>query len=74
MSCVCRFSPPACGGGNDSPTAPTPPPSLGIPFSTTDIVVGTGAEALNGRRVTVNYTGWLYVTTTADNKGTQFDT
>ena len=61
----------ACGG-NDTPTTPTPP-SLGIPFSTTDLVVGTGAEALNGRRVTLNYTGWLYVTTTADNKGTQFD-
>ncbi|MEP7118687.1 MAG: FKBP-type peptidyl-prolyl cis-trans isomerase [Acidobacteriota bacterium] len=62
----------ACGGGTDTITAPTP--SLGIPFSTTDLVVGTGAEALNGRRVVVNYTGWLYVTTTADNKGTQFDT
>ena len=63
----------ACGNGGDTPTTPTPP-SLGIPFSTTDLVVGTGAEALNGRRVVVNYTGWLYVTTTADNKGTQFDT
>jgi len=62
----------ACGG-SDTPTTPTPP-SLGIPFSTTDLVVGTGTEALNGRRVTVDYTGWLYVTTTADNKGTQFDT
>ena len=36
--------------------------------------VGTGTEALNGRRATVNYTGWLYSTTAADNKGTQFDT
>ena len=65
----------ACGGGgNDSPTAPTPTPSLGIPFSFTDLQVGTGLEAANGRRVTVNYTGWLYSTTAADNKGTQFDT
>jgi FKBP-type peptidyl-prolyl cis-trans isomerase FkpA len=65
----------ACGGGgNDSPTSPTPPPSLGIPFSSTDMRVGTGAEALNGRRATVNYTGWLYSTTAAENKGTQFDT
>lgn len=64
----------ACGGGgNDSPTSPTPPPSLGIPFSSTDMRVGTGAEALNGRRATVNYTGWLYSTTAAENKGTQFD-
>ena len=64
----------ACGGGgNDTPTSATPP-SLGIPFSTTDLLVGTGLEALNGRRITVNYTGWLYSTTAADNKGTQFDT
>lgn len=62
----------ACGGDSDTGTNPTPPP-LGIPFSTTDLVVGTGAEALNGRRITVNYTGWLYSTTAADNKGTQFD-
>ena len=62
----------ACGGdNNDTVTLPTP---LGVPFSTTDLVVGTGAVAQNGRRVSVNYTGWLYVTTTADNKGTQFDT
>jgi FKBP-type peptidyl-prolyl cis-trans isomerase FkpA len=65
---------PACDGNNDPFAGPTPPPSLGIPFSTTDLVVGTGAEAQNGRRVTVNYTGWLYETTAADNKGTQFDT
>ena len=63
----------ACGGGGSTPTSSTPP-SLGIPFSTTDLRVGTGLEALNGRRITVNYTGWLYSTTDADNKGTQFDT
>ncbi len=62
----------ACGSdSSDTITLPTP---LGVPFSTTDLVVGSGAEAQNGRRVSVNYTGWLYVTTTADNKGTQFDT
>jgi len=60
----------ACGGGNDTPTTPT---SLGIPFSTTDLVVGTGNVALNGARVVVSYTGWLYATTGTDNKGTQFD-
>jgi FKBP-type peptidyl-prolyl cis-trans isomerase len=62
----------ACSG-SDPFTQPSPP-SLGIPFSSTDLVTGTGAEAANGRRVTVNYTGWLYSTTAADNKGTQFDT
>lgn len=60
----------ACG--KDSPTAPST--SAGVPFSSTDLRVGTGAEAANGRRVTVNYTGWLYVAGAVDNKGTQFDT
>ena len=60
----------ACSG--DGGTSPTPQP-LGIPFSTVDLLVGTGTEALNGRRITVNYTGWLYSATAADNKGTQFD-
>ena len=39
----------------------------------TDEVVGTGNEAVAGRRVTVHYTGWLYDTTAADNKGKKFD-
>ena len=61
----------ACGGGGGStPTSP----SLNVPFSTTDLRVGTGTEATNGRRVTVNYSGWLYSTSATDNKGTLFDT
>jgi FKBP-type peptidyl-prolyl cis-trans isomerase FkpA len=72
--CLClALVAPACGD-DDSPTGPTIPPSLGIPFTQTDMRVGTGAEALNGRRVTVNYTGWLYSTTEPENKGAQFDT
>lgn len=59
----------ACGG-DDTPTSP----SLGIPYSATDLEVGTGAPAVLGRSVTVAYTGWLYSTTATDNKGTQFDT
>ena len=39
----------------------------------TDAVVGTGNEALTGRRVTVHYTGWLYDPAAADNKGKKFD-
>ena len=35
--------------------------------------VGTGAEAVAGRNVTVHYTGWLYDPTRADHKGTKFD-
>src|SRR5574341_1923700 len=61
-----------CGGdsgGGGTPTAP----SANVPFSTTDLRVGTGAEATNGRTVRVNYSGWLYSTTAAENKGSLFD-
>jgi FKBP-type peptidyl-prolyl cis-trans isomerase FkpA len=57
----------ACG--SSSPSAP----SANVPFSQTDLVVGTGAEAVNGRRLTVNYTGWLYDANAPGNKGAQFD-
>jgi FKBP-type peptidyl-prolyl cis-trans isomerase FkpA len=59
----------ACGG--DSGTSPTILP--GAPFSTTDLRVGTGADAAAGRRVTVHYTGWIYDPARAENKGQQFD-
>ncbi|MSO50498.1 MAG: FKBP-type peptidyl-prolyl cis-trans isomerase [Acidobacteria bacterium] len=60
----------ASGCGDDSnPLAP----SLGIPFSATDITVGTGSTAVAGKTVRVYYTGWLYSTTATGNKGTQFD-
>ena len=35
--------------------------------------MGTGADAIAGRRVTVNYTGWIYDPVRAENKGRQFD-
>lgn len=63
----------ACGGGSDSPTAPSAAPSTNVPFSTVDVRVGTGAEANTGRAVTVNYAGYLYSATAAENKGTSFD-
>jgi FKBP-type peptidyl-prolyl cis-trans isomerase len=59
----------ACSG--DSGTSPTILP--GAPYSTTDVRVGTGAEATAGRRATVNYTGWIYDPVAAENKGRQFD-
>jgi FKBP-type peptidyl-prolyl cis-trans isomerase FkpA len=58
----------ACGG-SDTPTSP----SVNVPFATIDIRVGTGAQAVSGRRVTVAYVGWLYSTSAAENKGTRFD-
>lgn len=38
-----------------------------------DDVVGSGNEAVAGRRVTVHYTGWLYDASRPDNKGGKFD-
>jgi FKBP-type peptidyl-prolyl cis-trans isomerase FkpA len=35
--------------------------------------VGTGAEAVSGRTVTVHYTGWLYDAARPDKKGAKFD-
>ena len=60
----------ACGGGNDSPTGPS---TGSAPFSVTDLRAGTGATAAAGQRLTVNYQGWLYSDTAADNKGSRFD-
>ena len=42
-------------------------------FTVTDIKVGEGAKAEAGQTVAVHYTGWLYDTKAADNRGTQFD-
>lgn len=59
----------ACGGDSSTPTAP----SANVPFSTVDVRVGTGTQATTGSRVTVNYAGYLYSATAAENKGTRFD-
>ena len=39
----------------------------------TDLVTGQGAEATDGAKVTVNYTGWLYDRTYPGMKGKEFD-
>jgi FKBP-type peptidyl-prolyl cis-trans isomerase FkpA len=57
-------------GGDDNPTGP----AANVPYSATDLKVGTGAVATTAGTLTVHYTGWLYSTTAADNKGTQFQT
>ncbi len=38
-----------------------------------DVKVGTGAEAVAGKQVSVHYTGWLYSDARPDKKGTKFD-
>src|SRR5580765_5574444 len=55
----------SCGG---SAAAPTP---LNIPFSTTDLIVGTGTTVAPGMGVEFSYVVYLYSTTAADHKGTE---
>jgi FKBP-type peptidyl-prolyl cis-trans isomerase len=58
-------------GDSDSPCCPSTQPRA--EFSQSDLVVGTGTVATTGRRLTVNYTGWLYDPAAAEQKGRQFD-
>jgi len=60
------FAVAACS--NDS-TNVSDVPSLQI----TDTQVGTGAEAIAGKNVTVKYTGWLYDAQASNHHGSQFD-
>ncbi|MES2901439.1 MAG: FKBP-type peptidyl-prolyl cis-trans isomerase [Pseudomonadota bacterium] len=62
----------ACGAGGDNP----PPIFAETPatLTKTDSALGTGALAATGKAVKVHYTGWLYTTKVATNKGSQFDT
>ena len=68
---VAMLSLTACGGGSsdNGGVAVSSPAAL----TRTDITVGTGAEATNGKTVTVSYTGWLYNASAADFKGAGFD-
>lgn len=53
-----------------------PPPYAGgdvARLQRIDSVVGKGAVASAGHRVTVHYTGWLYVQGAADKHGPKFD-
>ena len=56
-------------GCSESPTAP----SGSAPYSQTDLVMGTGAEAVAGTVVSVAYEGWFYDQSKGDGKGVQFD-
>ena len=39
----------------------------------TDIKTGSGDEAISGKRISVNYTGWLYDESAPNNRGVKFD-
>jgi FKBP-type peptidyl-prolyl cis-trans isomerase FkpA len=60
----------AAAACNSSPTSP----STNVPYSQTDLVVGTGTQVAAGSVVTVDYTGWFYNGSKSDLKGVQFDT
>ena len=62
----------ACGGGGGDSGGNTSTPAATIKIAAE--TVGTGAEAAANSHVKVNYTGWLYSATAANNKGSQFDT
>lgn len=56
----------ACG---PTPTTPT----KDVPYSQTDLRLGTGADAVNGLTVTAHYAGWFYDGSKTDLKGLEFD-
>src|SRR5262245_16600168 len=59
----------ALGACVDAPSSPT----VTAPYNQTDLVHGTGADALTGSTLTVDYTGWLYDSAKPERKGLQFD-
>jgi len=66
-ACAALLMAAGCAGCG-SATAPS-----AVPFTQTDLRIGTGADAVAGKTLTVLYTGWLYDATQTDNKGAVFD-
>jgi FKBP-type peptidyl-prolyl cis-trans isomerase FkpA len=67
----------ACGGGGSSssstPSWETTSGSDAVTtLQVTDNVVGTGATAVAGDTLAVNYTGWLYQSGAANSEGPEF--
>lgn len=62
----------ACGGGgSDDDNKPVVSSPATLTFK--DDTVGTGAEAVKGKRVTAQYTLWLYNDKAADFKGSRME-
>jgi FKBP-type peptidyl-prolyl cis-trans isomerase FkpA len=68
LTVICTLA--ACSSSSTSPSQTTGGVTS---LQVTDTRVGTGAEATNGRTLTVHYTGWLYNQNAPGNKGSQFD-
>ena len=68
---ACLAASTACDfGANSTPTAPD---QSNVPYSATDLTVGTGIEAINGSTASVAYGAWLYSDTAPDHKGTALE-
>lgn len=57
----------------DRSQAPVQASAPAIPLQKIDTVAGTGAEAVAGATVVVNYTGWIYEPSSPQQHGAQFD-
>jgi FKBP-type peptidyl-prolyl cis-trans isomerase FkpA len=55
------------------PPPPVAPANQVAALEVTDLVVGQGAEATPGSKVTVHYTGWMYDHTQPQRQGAAFD-
>jgi FKBP-type peptidyl-prolyl cis-trans isomerase len=65
-----------CSGGDsdDSPTQPTEPlPQGPASLQITDLTLGEGTEATNGRSVFIHYDLWRFNPSGTDSKGLQID-
>jgi FKBP-type peptidyl-prolyl cis-trans isomerase FkpA len=62
-----------CGMSSSCSDSPTVPSNF-APYSQTDLRVGTGGDAVSGKILTVQYTGWYFNDTRPDDKGPVFDT
>ena len=70
MALATAFAVAGCGGNSSNPIAPAP----GVPYSQTDLVVGTGPAVVAGNKVTIDYTVWLYDPNSANHEGTLIGT
>ena len=63
-----------CAPPRPSSSPPTSSPDNQVAeLQVQDLVVGKGAEAAPGSKVTVHYSGWLYEQAAPDHKGKAFD-
>lgn len=63
----------ACSGRTPTSPVNAPAASAVTTLQMTELVAGTGAEAIRGSQAGVHYTGWLHDPQAADGKGRKFD-